>query len=63
MGTFASTMRQPRVLLLLLLQVDESRALRVLKLQALRQELAMHEETVAELRRVIAGLEAELGLQ
>jgi hypothetical protein len=47
----------------LLLQVDESRALRLLKLQALRQELAMHEETVAELRKVIAGMEAELSLQ
>ena len=33
-----------------------------MKLEALRQELAMHEETVAELRKVIAALEAELQL-
>lgn len=30
------------------------------KLEALRQELATHEATVAELRRMIAGLEREL---
>lgn len=42
-------------------QGDESRALKVMKLEGLRQELAMHEETAAQLRRMIADMEAELG--
>ena len=43
--------------------MEESRALKLLKLEALKQELTMHEETVSELKRVIRGMEAELGLQ
>ncbi|PRW59584.1 adenylate guanylate cyclase [Chlorella sorokiniana] len=39
---------------------EETRALKRVKLEALRQELATHEATVAELRRMIAGLEREL---
>lgn len=46
----------------LLMQVDESRALKLIKLQALRQELAAHQETVAELTKLVRGLEHELGL-
>lgn len=40
---------------------EESRALKRVKLEALREELRMHEGTVAELRRMIAGLEQEVG--
>lgn len=43
-------------------QVDESRALKLMKLDALRQELAMHEQTVADLRHIINGMERDLGL-
>ena len=38
----------------------ESRASKLMKVAALREELRMHEETAAELRAMIAGLEAEL---
>lgn len=40
---------------------EESRALKRVKLEALREELRMHESTVAELKRMIAGLEREVG--
>lgn len=40
---------------------EETTATKLLKLQALRDELRCHEETVAELRRMVAELEAELG--
>jgi hypothetical protein len=39
---------------------QESRALKRVKLEALREELRTHESTVAELRRMIAGLEREV---
>lgn len=39
---------------------EESRALKRLKLEALRQELRHHEATAAELRRMIQGLEREV---
>lgn len=39
---------------------EESRALKRVKLEALREELRMHESTVADLRRMIAGLEREV---
>lgn len=45
-----------------LLQVDESRALKLMKLDALRQELAMHEQTVVDLGHIINGMERDLGL-
>lgn len=40
--------------------VHEDRATKVLKLEALQQELAAHESTVAELKRLISQLEDEL---
>ena len=40
---------------------DETRALKRVRLEALRQELRMHEETAAQLRGMIAGLEREVG--
>jgi hypothetical protein len=39
---------------------EESRALKAMKLEALRQELAHHESTVAELRAMVAQLEREV---
>ncbi|KAL4535196.1 hypothetical protein Ndes2437A_g05926 [Nannochloris sp. 'desiccata'] len=44
-------------------KVEESRALKAMKLQALKEELKMHESTVTELKKLIAGLEEELGWQ
>lgn len=40
---------------------DETRALKCVRLEALRQELRMHEETAVQLRAMIAGLEHEVG--
>jgi len=42
-------------------RADETRALKAMKLQALREELESHERTVTELRRLIQDVEAELG--
>ncbi len=44
-------------------KVEESRALKSMKLRALKEELRTHESTVLELKRLIAGLEAELEQQ
>jgi hypothetical protein len=43
-------------------RADESRALKLVKLEALRQELVTHQRTVADLMCMVAELEAELGL-
>lgn len=43
-------------------RIDESRAMKVLKLKALEEELAQHEATVAEMRILIANLKKELEL-
>ena len=42
-------------------KVEESRALKAMKLQALKEELRTHENTVIELKKLIEGLETELG--
>jgi len=44
-------------------KVEESRALKAMKLRALKEELRTYENTVAELKSLVAGLEAELDIQ
>jgi hypothetical protein len=44
-------------------KIEESKALKAMKLQALKEELKTYESTVTELKRLIARLEAELEQQ